>query len=103
VKRATEELDVSETEVPQRPMPDLDKDEEEAFEELVQAFRAELEHPEDFVRGSEEQAYFLDEFVREDEFTCHGCNLILLRSQLSDEEHTMCGSCSVKFPEPSSQ
>ena len=58
MKRATEELDVSEIEVPQRPIPELDKDEEEAFEELVQAFRAELEHPEDFVRGRRSRPTF---------------------------------------------
>jgi hypothetical protein len=77
-------------------MPELDQDEEEAFEDLVQAFRAELEHPEDFAQGPDELNCFLDEFVREDEFTCHGCNLILHRSVLSDEEHTLCRSCSAK-------
>jgi hypothetical protein len=93
VKRATKELDERDD---VRPGPELDRDEEEAFEELFQAFRAELDH----LENPGGRVYFLDEFAREDEFTCHGCNLILHRTRMSDEEHILCDACSVKVREP---
>ncbi len=98
MKRGTNELDRSDVAVlaPSRIL-ELDRDAEEAFAELVQAFRAELEA---FDRNAEDSAYFVDEFVPEDEFTCHGCNLVLHRSLLTDEERILCGGCSAKVRTP---
>ena len=76
VKRATEALDGSEVEVPTRPTLGPERDEEEAFEELVQAFRAELNDLEASSQVAGGLSYYMDEFVREDEFTCRGCNSI---------------------------
>ncbi len=100
MKGATNELDGSEVTVqPRRPAPEQDRDEEEAFAELVQAFRTELDHLEGS-RDTRELTYLVGEFVPEDEFTCHGCNLILHRILLGDEEHTQCGRCSANFRAP---
>jgi hypothetical protein len=37
--------------------------------------------------------YVDDEFIREDEFTCLGCNMILHRSRLKDPVRRLCKEC----------
>lgn len=102
--RATGELGAGAVDVVSRPSPELDQDEEEAFEELVQALGLDREYPEAFVKDAgSEFSCFLDEFVREDEFTCHRCNLILNRVLLVDEERSLCGSCASQASRPGSR
>jgi len=101
VKRATTAHDPEVVEMLFHLLPPTDPDEEGAFQELVQAAGMEMHYPEALIkdRGSE-LAYFLDEFVREDEFTCRGCNLILDRTLLVDEKHGLCRSCSSQVRGP---
>lgn len=59
-------------------------DEEAALDELI----AELSTP------VEEEALSLEEFVREDEFVCRFCHLVLHRSRLADRHRMICTGCA---------
>lgn len=95
MKGATKELDPIVEVLPPRE-PDRDLVEEEAFEQLVEAFGKNLGYAQTFPEGAASATSYFPEFVREDEFTCRRCNLILHRSQLRDEEHSLCGGCSAQ-------
>ena len=40
------------------------------------------------------EAYVEDEFIREDEFTCLRCNMIVHRSRMADPVHRFCDECA---------